>query len=95
MNHRLDFPGDYDECASEVESKGWFGEARLRLLGKQYRLNFYDPERLRQEIASELQRGNFYFEPNLVVVPSLTRQNMEHAVRLLIESGTVSSLIAE
>ncbi len=95
MKHTLDFPTSYDEYASEVDSKGWFGEATFEFSGKHYRLNFYDPVRLQQEIDSEIQRVHFYFEPNLVVVPSLTRQNMENAFRLLIESGGVSSLIAE
>lgn len=93
--HSLNFPQSYDDYASEVESKGWFGEARLNFLGKQYRLNFYDPVRLGQEIESEIQRGHLFFEPNLVVIQSLTRPNMERAVARLVEFGQVSSLIAE
>ena len=93
--HSLDFPQGYDDYAFEVESKGWFGEARLSFLGRQYRLNFYDPVRLGQDIDSEIQRGHLFFEPNLVVVQSLTRPNMESAVARLVESGQVSLLIAE
>jgi hypothetical protein len=58
-------------------------------------MTFYDPVRLRQEIEDDLQRGSVFFEPNLVVVPSVTRQNMEKAVRTLIQSGDVSALSAE
>ena len=68
----LEFPEGYDEYASEVESKGWFGEARLSCAGRRYRLNFYDPARLVQEMQNEIQRERFFFEPNVVVVASLT-----------------------
>jgi hypothetical protein len=93
--HLLDFPEGYEEYACEVESKGWFGDARLSFSGRRYRLNFYDPVRLAQEIESELQRGRCFLEPNLVVVRSLTRPNMEAAAAQLIELGSVSLLIAE
>lgn len=93
--HSLDFPQGFDDYASEVKSKGWFGEARLSFLGRRYRLNFYDPARLGQEIDAEIQRRRVFFEPNLVVIPTLTRASMESAVAALIDSGGVISLIAE
>jgi hypothetical protein len=93
--HALEFPEGYDDYASEVESKGWFGEARLSFSGRLYKLTFYEPVRLAQEIDSEIKRGHFFFEPNLVIVQALTRPNMEHAADQLIELGSVSSLIAE
>jgi hypothetical protein len=88
-------PEDFDDYAFEVESKGWFAEARLSLSGRQYRLSFYDSVRLRQEIEDELRRGNIFFEPNLVVVQSVTRRNMEKAAELVVRSGRSSSLIGE
>jgi hypothetical protein len=94
-DHSLIFPEGYDEYALEVESKGWFGDAKLSFSGRLYRLTFYDPARLAQEIDSEIQRGHSFFEPNLVVVKALTRSNMEHAANQLIELGSVGSLIAE
>ena len=68
-NYTLTFPDDFDDYEWEVRSKGWFGDAKLKLLGKEYRLNFYDPVRLGQEIESELHRRTAFFEPNLVVIP--------------------------
>jgi len=94
-NHSLEFPKGFDDYASELESKGWFSEARLSFLGKKYRLSFYDPARLGQEVDADIQRGGVFFEPNIVVIPSLTRSNMEDAVAQLVESGGVNSLIAE
>jgi len=93
--HSLNFPQEYEEYEKEVESKGWFGDATLTYLGRRYRLNFYDPIRLAQEIESETQSGRIFFEPNLVIVRSVTRPDMESAVTQLIERGSVTSLAAE
>jgi len=93
--HSLDFPQGYEKYASEVESKGWFGDVKLTYSGRRYRLTFYDPVRLAQEIDSEIQRGGIFFEPNLVVVRSVTRPEMENAVTQLIERGGVSLLVAD
>jgi hypothetical protein len=91
----LVLPMDFDDYEMEVEAKGFFSEARLSSSGKRYRLIFYDPVRLGQEIESELQRGGPFFEPNLVVIQSVTKPNMERAVEALIESGQEAFLIAE
>jgi hypothetical protein len=91
----LILPVDFDDYEREVEAKGFFSEARLSVSGKRYRLNFYDPVRLGQEIESELQRGGLFFEANLVVVPSVTRSGMERAAEALMKSGHEAFLIAE
>lgn len=91
---KLVLPHDFDEYGWEVESKGYFGEARLICSGRHYRLNFYDPARLAQEITDDLQRGACFFEPNLVVIPSVTRSDMEHAAEHLAQSNE-PRLVAE
>ena len=94
-NYTLTFPDDFDDYEWEVKSKGWFGEAKLSRLGKQYRLNFYDPVRLGQEVESELHRRTAFFEPNLVVVQFVTRSAMNSAVEILVQSGGADSLVPE
>lgn len=94
-NSALVLPGDFHEYEWEVKAKGFFSEARLSVSGKQYRLNFYDHVRLRQEIESELQRRSAFFEPNLVVVNSVTRSDMERAAEVLVQSAREVYLIAE
>ena len=91
----LIFPDEFEQYAWESESKGWFGEVRLELQGRRYRLTFYDPARLVQEIEKELQRGGTFFEPNLVVVPSVTRQHMEKAAAQLVKQAGLGLLVAE
>jgi hypothetical protein len=91
----LIFPEDYEDYAWEVESKGWFGEARLEFSGRSYRLNFYEPVRHRQEVESELLRRDVFFEPNLIIVPLVSKLNMEKAVEFLVRTGQVNLLVAE
>ena len=91
----LVLPDDFDDYEWEVTAKGYFPEARMKVSGKQYRLNFYDPVRLRQEIESRLKGGTLFFEPNLVVVPSVTKLLMHHAADLLVQSGQIAKMISE
>lgn len=88
-------PSDFAEYEWEVTAKGCFSGARITVSGKHYRLNFYDAVRLNQEIKSELESGSVFFEPNLVVVRSVTRADMEQAAEQLVQSGQVASLIPE
>jgi hypothetical protein len=92
-NWSLDLPDDFGDHEWEVESKGWF-DARLITSDRQYLLHFYDPVRLGQTMKDELDRVRLFFEPNLLVVQSVTRANMEHAVDILIESGLLTQLVA-
>ncbi len=85
-------PPDFSDYEWEVTAKGCFSEGWLSVAGKRYRLNFYDVVRLGQEIESELENGCVFFEPNLVIVRSVTRTEMEMAVEQLVQSGLVESL---
>jgi hypothetical protein len=90
----LILPQDFSDYEWEIESKGWFSAAKIQIDGVFYRLNFYDPVRLAQEVESSLQNGVAFFEPNLVVVPSLTKANMEQAVQRLAQTQQLEFLVA-
>ncbi|SEK81452.1 hypothetical protein SAMN05216359_103187 [Roseateles sp. YR242] len=94
-SHSLTLPSDFADYEWEVAAKGWFSEALITVAEKQYRLNFYDSTRLGQEIESELENGRVFFEPNLVIVRSVTRAEMERAAEQLAQSGLVASLKPE
>jgi hypothetical protein len=47
----------------------------------------YDPVRLAQDVHGELAAGRPFAEPNLVVVPSVTREAIKGAVQALARSG--------
>ena len=91
----LDVPPDFSDYEWETEAKGWFSLSLLIVAGKRYRLNFYDPMRLRQEIEDTLAKGKAFFEPNLVVVQSVTRANMESAAARLAQSPELAFLVEE
>ena len=91
----LIFPDGFEQYAWELESKGWFSGALLQLQGRRYRLTFYDPARLGQDIEEALRNGGIFFEPNLVVVPAVTPQNMEEAAVQLVKQASAGSLLAE
>jgi hypothetical protein len=94
-DYSIVFPEGFDDYAREVQSKGWFADVRLAFLGTKYRIAFYDPVRLGQEVQDRIQRGSIFFEPNLVVVQSINRQSMENAIQLLIETERANSLVPE
>ncbi len=50
---------------------------------------------LSQEIESGLQRGGVFIEPNLIVIRSVTRLEMERATELVVQSGQLASMIPE
>ena len=88
-------PEDFVDYEWEVTAKGCFSEARIIVSGRRYRLNFYDPVRLSQEIESGLQRGGVFIERNLIVIRSVTRLEMERAAELVVQSGQLASMIPE
>ena len=95
MGYLFELPSDFSDYEWEIMEKGYFSGSRMTVAGRQYRLNFYDAVRLGQEIASELENGVVFFEPNLVVVRSVTEAEMERAAGLLVQSGLVASLIPD
>lgn len=85
-------PADFADYEWEVTAKGCFSEARLTVSDNHYQLNFYDATRLGQEIESELARGGMFFEPNLVIIRSVTSSHMERAAEQLVQSSQVNLL---
>lgn len=92
VDFSFELPADFADYEWEVTAKGYFPDVRMTVSGKHYRLNFYDTIRLGQEVQSELERGRMFFVPNLVIVRSVTRADMEGAVQELVSSGYAASL---
>lgn len=70
-------PDDFDDYAWEVERKGWFAHAAVLIDGTRQDVTFYDPVRLQQDIEMEIERGPVFLEDNIVVIPAVTRPQME------------------
>jgi hypothetical protein len=81
MTTTLNLPDGYDEYDwRDVEAKGWLESAKVWRDGREYSVAFYDPVRLAQEVASDLSRGRYFSAERLLVVPSVTVENMADAV---------------
>jgi hypothetical protein len=83
-------PDDFEETL--WESKGYFPEAKLVVDSTVYKINFYDPARLVQDITGDLVRRNIFFEENLVVVPKIDRKALQDAVHYLVISKQIARL---
>ena len=95
MSDMLVLPANFDDYEWEATAKGYFQQARLIVSGNEYQLTFYDEVRLGQTMKDVLKSDGVFFEPNLVVVGSVTRIEMERAAKYLVQTGHVSSLVKE
>ena len=86
----IEYPIDWNELESfEISSKGWLGGVRAKTRnGNVFELTFYDPVRLSQQIADEHYSGKVGFvEKGLIVIPEVTKQNIEQAVEQAEKEG--------
>jgi hypothetical protein len=84
------FPDWYDDRAEfEFTAKGYLPDVEVRLDdGSRYRLFFYDPVRLSQDLDEEALNDKPYrAEPGLVVVPEISRDGIQKAVAGLWHDG--------
>jgi hypothetical protein len=91
---RLLLPEGFDERAAfEVSSKGWLSTQVETYDGRLYPIFFYDPVRLQQDLedGSELCLA----EPGMVVLPEVTVEAAEAAVRHLWLKGYFNHLQAQ
>jgi hypothetical protein len=87
MTYKVVLPSDFDEYGSIVEAKGWFAGALVEFDGRAIELLFYDPTRLNQEIEDDHSANRIFYERNIIVVPTVTRESIEASVKFLYESG--------
>lgn len=91
----LIFEGEFDEREeAECRDRGYRSHVRVELArGEQFPVVFYDAVRLQQDLADETKSGSpFIAEPGLIVLPEVTRKNMEIAVCRLAEEGFFEAL---
>ncbi len=76
----------------EAEARGYRSHVWAELDdGSRHPLTFYDVTRLSQTLEDERSSGRlFVAEPGLVVLPAVTRVNMEDAARTLASEGFFS-----
>lgn len=88
----LQFPAGFEDYAWEVEAKGWLTGVVAVIEERRYTLTVYDPVRLAQDLDEELKDSKAFFEPNLVVVTSVTRERIAAAVQEIVRTGRLVGL---
>jgi hypothetical protein len=86
----LRFPEDFDaQSEFETPSRGYLSDVVVQSSnGSCYRLFFYDPVRMRQDLDAAVAAGKPYLaEPNLIVLSEVTTENIERAVQGLWRDG--------
>ena len=92
LEYSLNLPFDFIDYEWEVAEKGYFSDAYLEVGNARYRINFYDIHRFTQEVEDELNKASMFFEENLVFVHKVNRENMELAVKSLVQFGRIDFL---
>ena len=93
--YEFSFPDYFDGYAEAIEAKGYFADLVVTVGDLRYKPVFYDGIRLRQEYDDHFADGSIGFsERNLVIIPAVTRQNIEGAIHELANAG-FRTLIAE
>ncbi|ELT44043.1 hypothetical protein ACJJV6_17185 [Arthrobacter nitrophenolicus] len=79
MNRELVLPPGFGDYAWEFEAKGYL-DAAVRIDGSLISVSFYDPVRLQQDIAADIQAGRIFTVKRLLVIEQVTIENMQWAV---------------
>lgn len=94
---QISFPFGFDErTAEESEARGYFGEAIVDLPnGARIKVCFYDPGRLCQDLETLQESGGVCIaEPCLIVIPVVTLEYMQRAVKELYNHGYFDDLLS-
>lgn len=92
----LQFPNGWDERIEfEAEARGYYDNVVVKLdNGGSYKLCFYDPVRIAQDLGRSQEFGEVCIaEPGLVVVPTVNLQSIKDAVSQLHERGYFKSIL--
>jgi len=92
---KLSFNCDLDEWTEwEIQKKGWFEQAIVHLPdGCSVPVCFWDPVRLSQDMETDLKSGRTCIaEPAMIVIPTVTVENMKTAVEELYHRGYFDQL---
>lgn len=80
MEPELKLPDGFQDYAWEVEAKGAFWDATVRLEDLEVAVIFYDPVRLAQDVTDELAERPTFELKRVIVVRSVTEESMRVAI---------------
>lgn len=83
MTTELILPVNYDEIAPIIESKGVLFDVGILREGRVVYATFYEPTRLQQDVASDLEYAESCSFNRVVVVRAVNEENMRVAASRL------------
>lgn len=87
MEYRIEWPAPMDEYDwATQEAKGWL-DVTVAWGGGRQVVEVYDPVRLAQSVAGEIDRLRRFTARSLLVVASVTRENVESAISAIADEG--------
>lgn len=95
LGFKIHYPPDHDARSEfEATSRGYLSAVVVELEDRsQYRVFFYDPVRLRQDLEAESALGRPYLaEPGMIVLPDITMDAIRQAVAALVMDGFFQQL---
>ncbi|MET1536889.1 hypothetical protein [Burkholderia sola] len=85
---KITYPGWYDELAEfEHAEKGFLEGVLVTSEEGDIMLNFYDAVRFVQDATDGVRDDGFFYMPNIVVVESVSRRNIEAAAQRIVDGG--------
>lgn len=91
----IEYPPGFEDYEWEVQAKGWLRGVVVVIHGRRHTVTVYDPTRLAQDINDALKRGDAFLEENLVVVRSVTPENIAAALAEVVRTGRAGVLRPE
>lgn len=82
----LNLPEDFNEYSWEFKLRGCC-QLDIEIYDKIYTFNFYDSVRLNQTIKDDLNSSQFFFYENLVVLESITIENIEKFIIYVMDTS--------
>ncbi|MFE2540315.1 hypothetical protein [Actinacidiphila glaucinigra] len=87
MDFRIEWPAPMDEYDWAIqEAKGWLDVTVVWNGGRRV-VEVYDPVRLAQSVTDDMGRLGRFTAGSLLVVPSVTRENIESAISAIADKG--------
>lgn len=89
--------GFNEQDADEAEARGYLSHVTVDLGdGRYYPVIFYDAVRLQQDLEVETKQGTPYVaDPGMIVLDTITLENMQKAVLQLSRGGFFSRLVPQ
>ncbi|MET9875061.1 hypothetical protein ABZZ36_10625 [Actinacidiphila glaucinigra] len=87
MDFRIEWPAPMDEYDWAIqEAKGWLDVTVVWNGGRRV-VGVYDPVRLAQSVTDDVGRLGRFTAGSLLVVPGVTRENIESAISAIADEG--------